>query len=234
MRPELETLLVIQDRDQKILALKKDLVRLPELAEHARSRLRGDQAAVQKAKEQLQHLELEIKKLELDIGTRQNTIARLKQQQYETRKNEEFQALGHEVVRYQGEVNQLEESELALMENAESVRKTLKQAELSLGKTQAVVDADLRDLEERRKNAETQIRALEAERAPFIGQVDASLYATYQRILKSKGGSAVVAVMGGQCAGCHMKVTSATIVKAKAEKELAHCDHCGRMIYYDE
>lgn len=234
MLPEVETLLVIQDRDQRILSLRKDLANLPGMIEHARTRLRGDQARVQKQKENLMHLEVEMKKLELDIGTRENTIARLKQQQYETRKNEEFQALGHEVVRYQGEVGKLEEAELELMEKADLVRKELKAAEGALAKTQGIVDADLQELETRRQRAEEEIRSLEAAKAPFVAKVDASLYTTYTRILKSKGGSAVVGLVGGQCKGCHMKVTSATIVKAKTDKELTHCDHCGRMVYFDE
>ena len=57
MLPELETLLVIQDRDQKILALKKDLETMPRLIEGAKARLKGDQAALQKAKEEMQRLE---------------------------------------------------------------------------------------------------------------------------------------------------------------------------------
>jgi uncharacterized protein len=234
MLPELETLLIIQDRDQKIFALKKELARIPEMAEHAKTRLRGDQDTVQKTKEQLQHVEVEMKKVELDIGTRENTIARLKRQQYETRKNDEFQALGHEVVRYQGEVAKLEETQLVYMERSETMHKALREVEAALSKTQAVVEADLRELEERRRNSEEQIRSLEAEKEPFVRQVDRALYGTYQRILKSKGGSAVVPVLGGQCRGCHMKVTSATIVKAKTEKDMTFCDHCGRMIYFDE
>lgn len=234
MRPELETLLIIQDRDQKILALKKDLANVPGMMEHARSRLRGDQAAVQKNKDELLGVEVEMKKLELDIGTRETTIARLKRQQFETRKNEEYQALGHEVIRYQGEVNKLEDEELLLMERAEGVRKALRRAEESLAKTQAVVESELQQLQVRQQRAEEEIQELENAKRPFIAQVDPSLYNTYVRILKSKGGSAVVALIGGQCKGCHMKVTSATVVKAKTDKELTHCDHCGRMVYFDE
>ena len=40
-------------------------------------------------------MEVDRKKLELDVGTRQESIARLKTQQYQTRKNDEFQAIGH-------------------------------------------------------------------------------------------------------------------------------------------
>jgi len=233
MLPELETLLVIQDRDRKILALKKDLENLPRQIEHAKARLQGDEAAVQRCREELQHLEVETKKLELDIQTREDTIRKLKQQQFETRKNEEYRALGHEVERYQEEVTRLEDAELELMEKAETVQTKLAEARASLSRTQEVVKEELSGLEERRRRAEEEIESLEASKSEYTGSVEDSLYSIYQRLLKSKGGTAIVPLSGGQCKGCHMKVTSATVVRAKAEKEVTHCEHCGRMVYYE-
>lgn len=234
MRPELETLLVIQDRDRKILALRKDLANVPSQIQHAESRLTHDREAVQRHRGELQQLEVKMKKLELDIQTRENTIGKLKNQQYETRKNEEYRALGHEVERYQGEVTRLEDEELELMEEAEGVKSRLAEAEASLAKTRQRVDEELAGLEERRRNAEEEIRSLEESKAPFIARVEPTLYTMYERLLKSKGGSAVVPLAGGQCKGCHMKVTTATVVKAKAEQEVTHCEQCGRIVYFEE
>ena len=100
MLPELEQLLILQEKDQHIRRLKLDLKRLPADQERAKSNLAADTEAVRAAKERVQLNEVAMKSLELQIQTRKDTIARLKVQQYETRKNEEFAALGHEVVRY--------------------------------------------------------------------------------------------------------------------------------------
>ena len=59
------------------------------------------------------------KRLELDVGTRNESIARLKTQRYETRKNDEFSAMGREIERYQNEISALEDQELELMEQAD-------------------------------------------------------------------------------------------------------------------
>src|SRR4051812_26783769 len=72
---------------------------------------------------------MEKKKLELDVGTRNESIARLRTQQYETRKNDEFSAMGREIERYQQEISVLEDRELELMEEADQVKLQLKAEE---------------------------------------------------------------------------------------------------------
>ena len=142
MLPELEQLLILQEKDQHIRRLKLDLKRLPADQERAKENLASVTGAVRAAKEKVQHNEVAIKNLELQIQTRKDSIARLKVQQYETRKNEEFAALGHEVERYGREVTKLEDDELVLMEKAEVLKAELAEHQQALAATQARVDEE--------------------------------------------------------------------------------------------
>lgn len=231
MLPEIEKLLIVQDRDTKLRALKKDLERIPLEEQHSRSRMAGDEKALGDAKSAYQAVEVGIKKLELDVGTRRQSITRMKTQQFETRKNEEYAALGHEIERYQKEISQLEDQELELLEKAETAKKALAEAEARWKATQALVDEDLGQLVERKKNIEAQVAEVEADRRSQAGGVDSDLLDTYNRIGQRKG-EAVVALEDGQCRGCHMKVVKATVVAVKAEKSVAHCENCGRILYF--
>src|SRR5690606_22675310 len=109
----------------------------------AKERLAGDTAAVEAARQAVLANEMEIKKVELDAGTRKAPIQRRKQPQFETRKNDEFQARGNEVARYEAEVDTLETRELELMEHGDSLRAALASAEEALAKTRRLVDEDL-------------------------------------------------------------------------------------------
>ena len=92
MLAEVETLLIIQDRDQKIRDIEKDLkVNMPNLISKANARLDGDLAAVAKTKEEIKEYEVAMNSLELEIGTRKDSILKLRHQQFETKKNDEFQ-----------------------------------------------------------------------------------------------------------------------------------------------
>src|SRR4051812_30307346 len=108
MLPVVAQLLQLQERDQRIRALTKDFKDNPKLQERAKSRLADDEAAVASAHTRVREVEIKIKNLELDVQTRRNTIARLKEQQFATRKNEEFQAMGYEIQRYEKDINTLE------------------------------------------------------------------------------------------------------------------------------
>ncbi|MGB1875011.1 MAG: zinc ribbon domain-containing protein [Akkermansiaceae bacterium] len=231
MLPEIESLLVLQDHDQRILSLKKDIERIPADKERAKERLAKDLDAVEQAKKAVQENEVAIKNLELDIGTRKNTLDRLKVQQYETKKNDEFTALENEINRYNGEVDDLETEELELMEKADSLRLELQKAEDALALTQSMVDEEIAQLDERAGNAQARYEEVSGVRAKLAADVDEDLLSLYERLMKSKGGDAVVSAENSQCHGCHMKVVPSTMIKVQADKEITQCENCGRILY---
>src|SRR5437867_10657538 len=125
VHPELEQLLVLQDRQQKIKQIQTEIKTLPLQRNDLESQLAASAAGVEALKQRARQVEMDRKKLELDVGTRAETIARLKIQQYQTRKNDEFQAIGHEIERYENEIQKIEDEELELMVLAEKVRADL-------------------------------------------------------------------------------------------------------------
>jgi predicted nucleic acid-binding Zn-ribbon protein len=231
MLPEVESLLVVQNRDQKIQALQQELAKIPRDKARAEEKLSSDKQAVAHAKKAVQENEVAIKNLELDTATRRDTIAKLKTQQFETKKNDEYTALGEEVVRYGEMIDALETQELELMEKADELKATHAQTVAALGETQKLVDQDIADLEAKGKQSQAHLEELEAERALLVQKVDASLLALYARLLKSKGNDPVAPLKGSQCGGCHMKVTASTVVSVQAEKSVAQCENCGRILY---
>lgn len=233
MLDSIRDLLVLQDRDRRLLALAKDLERLPQEEARAKTKLAGDQAAVNKATDDLRANELAVKKVELDAGTRRNTIQRLKVQQFETRKNDEFAALGLEVKRYEAELDGLETRELELMEESDRLRTLLNDAEAALTKTQEIVNQDLASIAERKKNLLAQTAELRAEREKLAAAADSSVLPLYERLLKSKGGIAIAPLHEGRCGGCHMKLVASTVIKVQGGKEIAQCEDCGRILYAD-
>ena len=199
--------------------------------EKAKERLANDLAAVDAAKKEIQENEIAIKNLELDIGTRKDTLAKLKVQQYETKKNEEFTALGNEIERYNNEVDELETKELELMEHADSLVAARTKTEDALALTQGMVDEEIAQLGQRESECNNQLAEVKGEREKLVSDVDEDLLSLYERLMKSKGGDAVVSAEKSTCAGCHMKLVPATMIKVQAEKEVTQCENCGRILY---
>ena len=231
MHPELEQLLVLQDRQQKIRQIENEVRTLPLQRKSLEGQLAASAAAVEALKQQARHVEVDRKKLELDVGTRQESVSRLKTQQYQTRKNDEFQALGHEIERYENEIRKIEDDELELMDQADKLKLQLAAEEKKAATAKDSISRQLIDLDEKSKTLESRLQGLSKERAELATRIEEDLLNRFDRLFKSKGDAAVVALEHEVCTGCHMKVTTATAMRVKAGKEIVSCEQCGRILY---
>jgi len=54
----------------------------------------------------------------------------------------------------------------------------------------------------------------------------------YDRLAVKPGHPVCVPVKSGKCGGCHLKVPTHIEVMAKSGAEIATCDQCGRILYW--
>jgi predicted nucleic acid-binding Zn-ribbon protein len=231
VQAELEQLLVLQDRQQKIKQIQTEVKSLPQQRQNLEAQLAASAAALAALKHKAQHLEMDRKKLELDAGTRQESITRLKTQQYETRKNDEFRAMGNEIERYEKEIHQIEDQELELMDQAEKLKVEIGGEDKKASGARESIARQMTDLAEKAKTLETRLTELTAERTEAAGKIDEDLLGRFERLFASKGDAAIVALEHEVCTGCHMKVTTQTAHRVKNGKEIVSCEQCGRILY---
>jgi len=231
VRAELEQLLVLQDRQQKIRQIENEIKTLPLQRKNLESQLAESAASLEALKQRARQVEVDRKKLELDVGTRNESITRLKTQQYQTRKNDEFQAMGHEIERYENEIRKLEDEELELMEQAEKLKVEVSSEEKKATAAKESISRQMNDLGEKSTALEVRLHELSIERKELAEKMDEDLLNRFERLFKSKGDAAIVAVEHGVCTGCHMKLTTATVKDVEAGKEIVSCEQCGRILY---
>ena len=231
MIPEIEQLLIIQDREQKLKDLNSDIERLPLEELQAKERLKAATTSVEISEKAFMENEIAMKNIELDIDTRKDSITKLKVQQMETKKNDEFAVMEHSINNYQSEIVKLEDSQLELMEKGESLSETLQQNKDNLAKDQKIVDSELLVIAERKKHFSQKIDDLSIDREKISLSVEPDLLDRYNRIFKSKKSDAVSELINDICSGCHMKVTPSTALAVRAEKVVTTCDQCGRILY---
>lgn len=234
MQNEVRALLILQDRDRRLLALARDLGKLPDDEARAKAKLAGDKAAVAKAHQALLDCELRVKKIELDAETRRTTIKRLKSQQFETRKNEEFVALGHEITRYEKDLDDFETKELEAMEEVDGFRNSHKAAETALTRTAKLVEDDLEMILQRHQRMEADRKEILIEREALLAKAPEAVVPLYNRLMKTKDGLAIAPLRDGKCEGCHMKLIASTVIRVQSARELTQCEDCGRILYLEE
>jgi len=234
VQAELEQLLVLQNRQQKIKQIQTEIKTMPQQRQNLEAQLAASVAALGAIKSKAQHLEMDRKKLELDAGTRRESINRLKTQQYETRKNDEFRAMGNEIERYEKEIQAIEDQELELMDQAEKLKGEVAVEDKKASGARESIARQMADLEEKGKTLQGQLDQLTAERTEIAGKVEEELLSLFERLFASKGDAAVVALEHEVCTGCHMKVTTQTAHRVKNGKEIVSCEQCGRILYAAE
>jgi predicted nucleic acid-binding Zn-ribbon protein len=228
---ELEQLLVLQDRQQKIRQIENEIRTVPLQRKSLESQLAASVASLEAVKQKARQVEIDRKNLELDVGTRQQSIARLRTQQYETRKNDEFQAIGHEIERYEKEITAIEDQELELMDQADKLKAEVVSEEKKAVGAKDSISRQLKDLDEKSKTLASRLEELKKERGDLANHIDEDLLDRFDRLFASKGDAAVVALEHDVCTGCHMKVTTATSNLVRAGKEIVSCEQCGRILY---
>ena len=207
---------------------------MPLQRQNLEAQLAASAAALTALKSKGQHLEMDRKKLELDAGTRRESINRLKTQQYETRKNDEFRAMGNEIERYEKEIQAIEDQELELMDQSEKLKAELAIEDKKASGARESIARQMADLQEKGKTLQGQLDQLTAESTEIAGKVEEELLSRFERLFASKGDAAVVALEHEVCTGCHMKVTTQTAHRVKNGKEIVSCEQCGRILYAAE
>ena len=64
------------------------------------------------------------------------------------------------------------------------------------------------------------------------GAVPAPLLAEYEQLRSTSMGIAVSALTGGQCGGCHMRLSAVELdrIKKQPADAVIHCEDCGRLL----
>lgn len=233
--PALESLLVLQDRDMKRRALEAQLKAMPLEVGLVEREIAAEKAAIETARVEMREIESRRKLLETEIGSVEQTLAKYRTQQLGVRKNDEYQALGHQIATTQGQISDLEGKELEVMYTADEARKKFAAAEGVLKQNISGHESRIRMLREREAEIANSLKTALAEEGEARAKVSELPLGLYDRIAARRL-PAVVPLRGSKCGGCHLKVSGEveSAARGKApDAELAVCDQCGRIVYWE-
>src|ERR1035441_3617802 len=97
MHEMIEKLLILQDRDRRIRQEQGELARIEPERQTLKAKAAAAQAALEDGKLRIMQIESARKDLELEVETKKQMIVRYANQQFQTRKNEEYRALAHAI-----------------------------------------------------------------------------------------------------------------------------------------
>lgn len=229
---ELQILLIVQEKDTQITRMKRELISLPEQRELITHRLEQFKRKAKEAKQLVLDTEQAIHDTEHEIETKRQLIDKMKIQQGETRKNDEYQRFNTEIAKAESIIDTLETRALELMDSLENARQKATQTIARYKEVRTSVEEELARLERTAEKTQAALQELIDERNKIASTINPDIVSTYERMSLSKGLPVIVSMDDrGRCSGCHMELTRGTHLKVQSGKEVAHCENCGRILY---
>jgi len=232
MLEAIEKLLMLQDRDRKIRRVEQELGHIGPERETLRTKAATTQTQLDVAKNRGKQIESDRKRLELDVEGQKSQIEKYANQQLQTRKNEEYRALAHEIELCKEVIIKIEDEEIVLMEQGEVAQREVTRATLEASEAKKQVESQVTELDQREASLKKELAELQTGRAELAAAVEETARTRYERLYKSKGDNVVVGVQHGVCGGCHMKLPAQILVTCRSQSEIVGCINCGRILYY--
>ena len=233
MDQKLQTLISLQAIDSRIAALEADAARLPKEIAAIHAGIEDAKKQVEQAKAQLDAARKDQRAKEKDLevvqGKRSKTEARL----YEVKTNKEYSAVLIEIEDIKQEKGRMEEEVLVLMEAQERLTGDIREAEARFKQRETEGRSQEATAKELLRVVEADLAAVRTERKELAGQLPASILADYDRILRARGGLALVPVTKPNfCGACRMTITPQRLQELRAQASLIPCESCGRYLYW--
>jgi hypothetical protein len=229
----LQTLINLQAIDTRIAALESDAARLPK-------EIAAIHAAVDEAKKQAEQAKGRLdaarkdqrakeKDLEVVQAKRSKNEARL----YEVKTNKEYSAVLIEIEEIKQEKARMEEEVLVLMEAQERLGGDIREAEARFKQRESEGRSQEATLKEQLRGIEADLAGVRTERKELATRLPANILADYDRILRARGGLALVPVAKPNfCGACRMTITPQRLQELRAQSSLIPCESCGRYLYW--
>ena len=228
----IQQLLVLQDRDRQVIHHRHQLNQIGPERQALLRGADGAKKALEEAKNAANALESQRKELELQETSKEEQIRKYSAQQLETKKNEEYKALANEIETCQKVISGLQDQQLEILEKIDQATATIKEADATATAAQKLAKDKVGELGDREGQLKTELTTLEGERAKLAAEVEPSILAKYERLLKFKGENSVVASDRSVCAGCHVSLPVQIMIQCQAQKEVVHCPNCSRILYF--
>jgi hypothetical protein len=228
----IELLTSLQQLDQKISDRKRE-------AEGAARQLRsleavaGERAAeAARAREDFNEARARQLAIERELAELEDKMKDRRMRLQRIRNEKEMQATQREIDTTKERIGQLEEQELQVLEETETLSARVAQAEENLRQGQQALEAERAQLEAKESELAQAVDRDAQVRKALAATIDGGLMRRYEFILARRGGTAVVPVRDGTCQGCHMHVPPQLYNQIlKGGEEVFACPSCNRLLF---
>lgn|SRR5574341_305162 len=232
MQKDLELLLKLQEIDYTIGELERSKGYLPDMVQELQRQIEDAGNLVKSSEERLTQLQLENKRLELELQTWETELAKYQSQMKVIKTNKEYDALMAEMETRKTKISKGEDELLKIMNETEELEAKIPEYKQQASEVKKANQAQLAELKKEIDSISTKIKIKADERKNVAVRVAKPVAAIYERVRKGKGEVVVVSVRKNACSGCYKSLPPQIIQEIKKGDGIICCDNCGRILIW--
>jgi uncharacterized protein len=231
MDEQIKRLAHLQATLSEAARIQQQLQKLPAELAQAEATQRTAQKKTDAATASLEKEEKQRADLEQKITALRDKATRFRVQLDVVKTPEQAAAVENEIEFATSEADRLETEEFASLERSETEEATRHAAQEELDEASANLATIREGVASREAEYREGIKAQQAEAEALRPTIDEDLLAEFDRIARARAGVGIARADNQQCTGCRMGIRLQVWMHL-CEGERAHCDSCGRMLYY--
>jgi predicted nucleic acid-binding Zn-ribbon protein len=230
--PQIEKLLIVQDRDIALQKIETELKRIPQELSVINAHIATEAANTETASQSLKAKEVERNELNNEIQSKEAAINRFRTQQLEVKKNDEYRALTKQIEQSEAEISAIEERVLELMLEIDEAREVFESEKHVIEARVQEQKEQIELLAEREANLKESAKEAQAQLDKARELPDETYLAHYDRVRHfCKRPPYLARVEDRKCGGCHLRVSN-EVAQGASDSNVPHfCDQCARMVY---
>ncbi|MFQ5882020.1 MAG: zinc ribbon domain-containing protein [Candidatus Methylomirabilales bacterium] len=232
VREDLTQLVDLQNLDLEIAKLQKEVQEVPRAIADLEQHLIASRGAWDQARGSLASLEQLRRSKERDL---EEVTAEQRKRQgrlFEIKTNQEYAAVLKEIETLKDRRSRLEDETLELFDQIEAAQGVVRDQEALFQEREKAFQHERAIKEMGLKRLQGEFGRLQEERERQANRMDPGLLQIYHRLLRSRGGVAVVPVKDGSCLGCYVALTPQTYNELRKGEVLISCANCQRILYW--
>ncbi|MCH2318703.1 MAG: C4-type zinc ribbon domain-containing protein [SAR202 cluster bacterium] len=181
---------------------------------------------------QFQNISTQIRRLEGDNNSLQTQQKSITTKIYggSITSQKELTALQDELTNLEGRIEGLEDSLLSAMVDYDKYEEGVKKSSENLSAVQEKRESLVQRISTEKQKLELDLASLEVTRSELQAKIPSTLYATYERLRKSKDGLAVSVMQGERCSACNISVPMQIAQTVASTDEIRFCNSCQRIL----
>jgi predicted nucleic acid-binding Zn-ribbon protein len=237
----LNALVKLQSVENNLRVAKAKLARCRRNVILKENQLRTLQNSLEAKKEEIQLTRIQADRLELELKSTDQTLARYRAALNNAKSNKEYAAILTELNTTKADNSKIESQTLELMKNIDVDEQQCNQIKQQIEQEKTELNEIRKQTEEMAKKYEAEISEIEQQWKKAASEVGADALEIFKRVAETYDGEAIAEIEVHDsrsgiytCGGCFMSLTTETANTLLSRDEIIRCPNCTRILYFKE